>query len=160
RRRLRRQAVRPRAAGRAGEAPRSDLTAAVLGWDRRLEEWVAGHRVGFLDPVAKGLSDAGSHSLLWLALAAVFAVVLHGPRLLLTTLLAAVLAALASDLLKAAVGRARPDVPRIMALPHDHSFPSGHATSSFACATVLGAAVPRARIPLYVLAALVAWSRA
>ena len=40
-----------------------------------------------------------------------------------------------------------------------HSLPSGHAASSFACAVVLSAYVPRWRVPLFVLAALVAFSR-
>jgi undecaprenyl-diphosphatase len=40
-----------------------------------------------------------------------------------------------------------------------HSFPSGHATVAFACATVLALAVPRLRVPLFVLAALIAFSR-
>ena len=132
----------------------------MLGWDRRLERWVVDHRVGVLDPVAKGLSYAGGHSALWLVLAVVVAAYLRRPRVLVATLAAAVLAELASDALKAATGRDRPDVPRLVALPHSSSFPSGHATTSFACATVLGAALPRWRVPLYLLAALVAWSRA
>jgi membrane-associated phospholipid phosphatase len=132
----------------------------VLGWDRRLERWVVGHRVGFLDPVAKGLSWAGGRSLVWLALAALVAALLRRPRVLVATLAAAVLAELSSDALKAATGRDRPDVPRLLPLPHSSSFPSGHAATSFACATVLGAAVPRWRVPLYLLATLVAWSRA
>jgi len=44
-------------------------------------------------------------------------------------------------------------------LPATYSFPSGHATVSFACAAVLALAVPRLRVPLYALAALIAFSR-
>ena len=44
-------------------------------------------------------------------------------------------------------------------VPHDHSFPSGHSASSFACATVLAFAVPRFALPLYLLAAAIAFSR-
>ena len=62
-------------------------------------------------------------------------------------------------MLKAAIPRDRPHLHALVAVPHTHSFPSGHAATSFACVTVLGAAVPRARPPLYALAALVAWSR-
>jgi undecaprenyl-diphosphatase len=40
-----------------------------------------------------------------------------------------------------------------------YSFPSGHATVSFACAAVLAAALPRLRVPLFALAALIAFSR-
>ena len=102
----------------------------MLGWDRRLERWVVGHRVGFLDPVAKGLTYAGTHGLLWLALAAVVALVLRRPSVLLTTVLAVALSELATDLLKLATGRERPHVSRLVPLPESSSFPSGHATTS------------------------------
>ena len=48
---------------------------------------------------------------------------------------------------------------RWSSLPATYSFPSGHATVSFACATVLALAVPRLRVPLYALAALISFSR-
>ena len=69
-----------------------------------------------------------------------------------------------SGLLKAELGRdrpplARPDPEPLVRLPATHSFPSGHATVSFACATVLALAVPRLRWPLFALAALIAFSR-
>jgi len=44
-------------------------------------------------------------------------------------------------------------------VPHDHSFPSGHAATSFACATTLALAFPRLAAPLYLLAAAIAYSR-
>jgi undecaprenyl-diphosphatase len=95
----------------------------------------------------------------WLAIAAVVAAARRRPEVIVETLAAVVLAELSTDLLKFAIPRARPDVHALVARPHTHSFPSGHAAIAFASATVLGAAVPRARPLLYVLAALVAWSR-
>ena len=53
----------------------------------------------------------------------------------------------------------RPHLHALVARPHTHSFPSGHATTSFACATVLALLLPRLRVPLFLLAAAVAWSR-
>lgn len=47
----------------------------------------------------------------------------------------------------------------LLEAPSTFSFPSGHATVAFACATVLALAVPRLRWPLYALAALIAFSR-
>jgi undecaprenyl-diphosphatase len=47
----------------------------------------------------------------------------------------------------------------LVRVPHDHSFPSGHAATSFACATVLAFAFPRLAAPLYLLAAAIAYSR-
>lgn len=54
---------------------------------------------------------------------------------------------------------ADPDPQPLVELPATYSFPSGHAAVSFACATVLALAVPRLRVPLYALAALIAFSR-
>ena len=84
---------------------------------------------------------------------------LRRPALFVWTLAADGLGEGVSDALKAAVPRARPHLHPLIAVPHTHSFPSGHATTSFACATVLAAALPAWRAPLFVLAALVAFSR-
>ncbi len=66
--------------------------------------------------------------------------------------------------IKSLVGRARPplalsDVHALVPLPHDASFPSGHASSAFAAAVVLGAYAPRLRPILVTVATLVAISR-
>jgi undecaprenyl-diphosphatase len=67
-------------------------------------------------------------------------------------------------MLKLAIERDRPPLSRpipepLLESPSTFSFPSGHATVSFACATVLALAVPRLRWPLYALAALIGFSR-
>lgn len=69
-----------------------------------------------------------------------------------------------SGALKLAIERDRPPLSRpvpepLLESPSTFSFPSGHATVSFACATVLALAVPRLRWQLYALAALIAFSR-
>ena len=46
-----------------------------------------------------------------------------------------------------------------MRVPHDPSFPSGHAATSFAAATMLSFAFPRFAPALLILAAAVAFSR-
>jgi undecaprenyl-diphosphatase len=66
--------------------------------------------------------------------------------------------------LKEWIGRARPSTvyasPKpLVHAPHSGSFPSGHATVSFACATVLAFHAPRAAPAFFVLAAAIAWSR-
>jgi undecaprenyl-diphosphatase len=75
------------------------------------------------------------------------------------TLCADVSASLVANVLKLSIMRTRPELDLLVGRPVTSSFPSGHAASSFACATVLGALVPRLRVPLFVVAALVAWSR-
>ena len=52
-----------------------------------------------------------------------------------------------------------PDPEPLVDTPSTYSFPSGHATVSFACATVLALAVPRLQLPLYLLAVLISFSR-
>jgi undecaprenyl-diphosphatase len=44
-------------------------------------------------------------------------------------------------------------------VPHSGAFPSGHAATAFAAATVIACDSRRLAIPAYSLAALVAWSR-
>jgi undecaprenyl-diphosphatase len=61
------------------------------------------------------------------------------------------------DVERPAVRYAHPKA--LVAVPHDHSFPSGHAATSFACATVLALAFPPLAAPLYLLAAAIAFSR-
>jgi undecaprenyl-diphosphatase len=80
------------------------------------------------------------------------------------TVIAVALADWSSMGLKALVDRPRPPLrysePKtLVALPHDASFPSGHAATSFAAATMLAFAFPRLAPFLYVLAAAVAFSR-
>jgi undecaprenyl-diphosphatase len=75
-----------------------------------------------------------------------------------------VVANLLSYGLRDAIGRRRPPLvyPEPKALvhvPHSGSFPSGHATVAFACATVLAWCVPRLAFPAFVLAGAIAWSR-
>ena len=131
----------------------------MLGWDKHLERWQVGHRAGFLDPIFKGLTYAGTDGALWLAIALVAALVWWRPRLFAFTLAADAVALLLAEGLKAAIPRARPQLHPLVARPHSHSFPSGHAATSFACATVLAAALPRYRVAFVLLAAAIAWSR-
>jgi undecaprenyl-diphosphatase len=80
-------------------------------------------------------------------------------------LLAVLLGETLSRTLKLVIDRQRPafhykEPPPLMHIPHTNSFPSGHAATSFAAAAVLARFVPRwAAVGLYVLAALIAWSR-
>jgi undecaprenyl-diphosphatase len=65
---------------------------------------------------------------------------------------------------QSAVGEQRPPLRypephALVSVPHSGSFPSGHTTSSFACATVLGVFVPRAAPAFYLLALAIGFSR-
>lgn len=70
-----------------------------------------------------------------------------------------------SGAIKQAVDRPRPPVDdparldAVVAVPSSPSFPSGHATTSFAAAVAVGVLIPRLRWPALALAALVGFSR-
>ena len=135
-----------------------------MSYDRQLERWTVHHRVGWLNPVFEGLSWIGGQGLVWLVIAAVLAVWWRRPPIFLQVAIADLAGQLISYGLKQWIGRVRPnDVyasPKpLVHAPHDGSFPSGHATVSFACATVLAFYAPRAAPAFFVLAAAIAWSR-
>ncbi len=131
----------------------------MLHWDRQLETWVVAHRVAALNPVAKDLSLVGEYGAIWLAIALVAALLTRRFGVLFWVAIADGVAQLVTTGIKAEVPRARPHVVTLVSEPTTHSFPSGHATSSFACAVVLGAYFPSWRIPFFVLATLIAVSR-
>jgi undecaprenyl-diphosphatase len=94
----------------------------------------------------------------------VLAILWRRPWLFVLVLASDVIANLLSYGLRDAIGRRRPPLvyPEPKALvhvPHSGSFPSGHATVAFACATVLAWCVPRLAFPAFVLAGAIAWSR-
>jgi len=122
------------------------------------------HRAGWLDPVFEGLSYAGRLGLLWIVLALVLCGLYRRWGVFALTVMAVVLADWTAAALKALVDRPRPPLrypePKtLVPLPHDASFPSGHAATSFAAATMLSFAFPKLAPALYVLAAAVAFSR-
>ena len=133
--------------------------------DSSLQRWVVEHRLAVLDPLFEGLTYAGSFGIVWLLLA----VALSGfswrrPWLAARVAVTILIAEMVSALLKLWIDRdrpplANPDPDTLVRLPATGSFPSGHATVAFACATALALAVPRLAPPLFVLAALIAWSR-
>jgi undecaprenyl-diphosphatase len=97
-------------------------------------------------------------------IALVLALLWRRPLIFIQVALADFAGQLLSYGLREAVGRERP--PEVYAqpkplvhVPHDGSLPSGHATSSFACAATLSFFVPGAAPVFYLLAAAIAWSR-
>jgi len=132
--------------------------------DADLDRYVLANRVDWLDPVFVGLSIAGSGALVWLALSVGVTVVRRNVLPFLLVAATALVTNLIVTGIKHAVGRDRPpavilDPKPLMEVPTTSSFPSGHAATSFACALILARVAPRLTVPLFVLAALIAFSR-
>jgi undecaprenyl-diphosphatase len=89
----------------------------------------------------------------------VLALLWRRPWLAVSVAAAVVSADLLAELGKLLVHRHRPFEHQLGPSERDHSFPSGHSSTAFAGATMLAAYAPRFRVPLYVLATLIALSR-
>ena len=118
----------------------------------------------WLDPVFISLSRIGVQGAIFLVIAAISALYWRRPAIFLYVVLGTLLADLLSLLVRFAVGRDRPpiDYPRpapLVRLPDNPSFPSGHAATSFAAAALLSWLTPLPKVPLFVLAGLIAFSR-
>jgi len=101
---------------------------------------------------------------LWIALALLLSVLWRRWGVLFMTLFAVAVSDWLAMGLKALVDRPRPPLryvePKVLVpLPNDASFPSGHAATSFAAATILSFASPRLAPIFYLLATAVAFSR-
>ena len=136
----------------------------MISLDERVERWIVEHRVDWLDPLFVGLTYAGTHGLLWIALGIAVAVWLRRPRIAFAVPAVVLLADLAASGLKLATDRRRPEetldgIDVLVSTPSTAAFPSGHAATSFAAAVVLSLALP-SRAPVFLaLATAVACSR-
>jgi undecaprenyl-diphosphatase len=130
-----------------------------LTWEKHLEHWIVLQRVSWLDRFFIDLSWLGRLGLVWVVIALVLAVVWRRPSLFLTVVVADVIADLLAEVGKTIFDRHRPFETQLGPPTSTHSFPSGHAATAFACATVLASLAPRWRVSFFVLAALIAFSR-
>jgi undecaprenyl-diphosphatase len=136
----------------------------VIPVDRHLERWVVHHRAGWLNPVFEGLSWVGRLGLVWVVIACILALVWKRYAIVVFTIVAIAVSDWTSYGLKAIFDVERPSMryaePRpLVHAPVDGSFPSGHAATSFAAATVLSFARPRWAPAFYLLALAIGFSR-
>ena len=101
---------------------------------------------------------------MWIVVALALAIVWRRPWLLVLVAGADAIADLLAAALKVATDVERPAYryaqPRpLVHVPHDGSFPSGHTATSFACATILTLAFPRAAPGFFLLALAIGFSR-
>jgi membrane-associated phospholipid phosphatase len=134
-----------------------DLDQAVLRFLR-----TRGHDPA-TEAVMKGLGLSGEYGAVWMGIGAAAAAADERRRM--RWLFAAGVAPAAIVLnfaVKRTIGRQRPvitDHPPLARAPSKLSFPSAHATSSFAAAAALGRVEPRAKAPLHGLATAIALGR-
>jgi undecaprenyl-diphosphatase len=117
-----------------------------------------------LNPVFEGLSFVGRLGLIWIGLAIVLCSLYRRWGVLGLTIVAVALADVTATGLKGLFDRPRPPLrypnqDPLVQVPDTGSFPSGHAATSFAGATILAFAFPRAAPLLYLLAIAIACSR-
>jgi undecaprenyl-diphosphatase len=107
----------------------------LQGADEGALYWFENHHTGWLTPIMKAMTYLGEPNMI-LALTigtAIVYVVAKKPRTAAIVLLTALLAYLLGDTVKRLVDRPRPDVAwRLVPLPKDKSFPSGHSLNSMA----------------------------
>ena len=111
-----------------------------------------------------GLTYAGTHGLLWIALGIAASVWLRRPSVAFAVPAVVLVADLAASGLKLVADRRRPEetlagIDVLVPTPSTAAFPSGHAATSFAAAVVLALALPSLAPALLVLAAAVSFSR-
>jgi undecaprenyl-diphosphatase len=117
-----------------------------------------------LNPVFEGLSFVGRLGLIWIGLAIVLCSLYRRWGVLGLTIVAVALADVTATGLKGLFDRPRPPLrypnqDPLVQVPDTGSFPSGHAATSFAGATILAFAFPRAAPLLFLLAIAIACSR-
>ncbi len=110
------------------------------------------------------LTRIATDGAIFIVIGAVLAIVWRRPWFFVALVTATLAADGLSYLLRQWIGRDRPPLvyaePRpLVSVPHSGAFPSGHAASAFAAATVIAWASRRLAVPAYLLATLVAWSR-
>jgi diacylglycerol kinase family enzyme/membrane-associated phospholipid phosphatase len=144
---------------------RSPLLRRLHEFDEEVFERISGWESPAMDRLMPALSQAASHSKIWIATAA--GMWFGGKRSRRTAVegLAAVgiTSFLANLVAKGLFRRRRPtdQVPeaRGLPVPPSSSMPSGHTASAAAFARVVGTAYPGLRIPLNALAAAIGFSR-
>lgn len=153
--------------GNASHGVLRRLAAEIGALDEAIYEAVATTPTKTLDKPLTRLSNAATYSRLWLAIAAVLALNggERGRRASMRGLAVIVASSLTADLAaKTIFPRRRPKRTDTThghetRMPKSSSFPSGHAATAFAFATVVSADFPRLEVLLYTLAACVGWSR-
>lgn len=168
--------LRPRGGPALSSSMLSICDSYVRAWledarnvDSAVYEAIAHTPTPSLDRAMRSLSHAASYSRLWIASAAVLAILggRSGRRSAAEGLTSVAVTSAVVNLAVKRVGRRqRPDrsgaevpVARQVKMPTSLSFPSGHSASAFAFSTGVGRRMPAVALPLHAVAGAVAYSR-
>lgn len=143
------------------------MITAITNFDARILYFIQEHvRTPLLDPLMKFFSFLGNGGWFWITLCVILALNKKTRRVGLTVGFSLAVCFAAQELvIKNIVQRPRPFTTfsylhPLITRPHSFSFPSGHTTSSFACAlTLFRETKKRYSVPALVLASLIAFSR-
>ena len=138
----------------------------LLDLDNTWRAWVVTHRVQMFDQPMSALSWASYLGILWLVIAAGFAIArrLSWRDVGRLALALATTALLTDYALKPVIDRARPyfmtpEIHVMVERPSNSSFPSGHAATAAAGAVVLTAVLPPGLVVWWLLAIGIGYSR-
>ncbi len=122
-------------------------------------------RTSFLDSVMPSITTLGNSGIIWIVIAIILLFMKKYRKVGILMLITLIFThALGSGIIKNIVKRPRPfilidNIELLIKKPSGFSFPSGHASIAFASATILSYYIKKTRIPIFILAFIIAFSR-
>ena len=142
------------------------MSTAIFNFDASILLWIQANLRGALDAVMTFITHLGDKGLFWIVLTLALLCFRRTRKVGVVSAISMVIGLLVVNIvLKNWIARVRPyelieGLNLMIEKQHDFSFPSGHATNSFACAWVLFRGLKkRWGIPALILAILIAFSR-
>lgn len=133
--------------------------------DEKILRCISKTRNPFLDKIMVFITKIGNMGTIWWLFALVLLALTENKKSPLKIILTlCVTGFLGEIVIKSLVGRMRPSKSiaqeqLLIKKPKTYSFPSGHSSSSFAAALMIGFEYPVLSVPVFVLAPLIAFSR-
>jgi len=120
---------------------------------------------GIFDKIMPVITNLGYLGLIWILISIVLLINKKYRKVGILCIVAIILTSIAGEgILKNIIHRPRPfseapEMQLLIAKPTTYSFPSGHTASSFAAAYVISKGIKKLTLPVFILAALIAFSR-